>query len=270
MNCSETQKALPLYLDNAAATRAAHETHLRRCPACRAELAELRALKGDLALLSRPVAPQGLAVSINCALAIEAAVARQQTPRLAWTEVVNNWLRPRLMPYAVGSLASLILFFTLFSALHSSVTALRDWGYADQLAMARDYRHIYGVDFPGFDISQPITSEGLALLRQPVANESPTLNPKGALLSAMRSLEFGESDDEMMVVADIFSDGTASLSSVMQSPHDPRLLKDVERALRQNPAFVPADFDRRPSTMRVVLVVQSIDVRESNAMPEVR
>ena len=264
MNCPQAQQNLSLYLDGqmAAPQSAACEAHLRQCPVCRAEAEDLRALSRDLALLSRPAPPVGLVAQISRAVAIETAVAQHAAPRLSWQEYLAQWLRPRLLPYAVGSLASVMLFLLSFGALSSSMVALNDWDYTQRLAMARDYRRVYGIDFPGFDISQPVTPEGLAVLRQPVGGESPTLNPQGALLSAMRSLAFGADDDEMMVVADIFSDGSASLSGVMQPPRDPQMLKDVQRALRKNPAFVPATFDNRPATIRVVFVVQSVDVRE--------
>jgi hypothetical protein len=42
------------------------------------------------------------------------------------------------------------------------------------------------------------------------------------------------------------------------------MLDDFQHALRQSPAFVPASFDRRPQTMRVVFVIQKVDVRERN------
>ena len=57
----------------------------------------------------------------------------------------------------------------------------------------------------------------------------------------------------MIVVADVFSDGSASLVDVVQAPRDKRMLDDFESALRQDRAFVPASFDRRPDTMRVVI-----------------
>lgn len=264
MNCSETQPSLSLYLDGQmeAGAQAACETHLRRCPVCRAELADLRFLTRDLSLLARPVAPPDLAANINFTLAAEAAVKRQ-TPPLSWSEQIANWLRPRLLPYTVGSFASVMLFFSAFGALSSSLRALNDWDYTERLAVAREYQRIYGVDFPGYDIQQPVTPQGLALLRQPVTDQSPTLNPQGALLSVIRSLSFDDDTDEMMVVADIFSDGSAALTDVMTPPRDPRLLRDVQRALRQNPAFVPATYDGRPQTLRVVFVVQNLGVRDT-------
>ena len=68
----------------------------------------------------------------------------------------------------------------------------------------------------------------------------------------------------MMVVADVFSNGNASLADVVQAPRDRRMLADFESALRRDAAFVPASLDRRPDTMRVVFSVQKVDVRDRN------
>ena len=66
----------------------------------------------------------------------------------------------------------------------------------------------------------------------------------------------------MVVVADVYSNGVASLADVMQAPRDRRMLEEFEKALRQDAAFVPASLDRRPDTMRVVFSVQRVDVRD--------
>ena len=68
----------------------------------------------------------------------------------------------------------------------------------------------------------------------------------------------------MIVVTDVFSNGSASLADVVQAPKDKRMLDDFESALRQNAAFVPASMDRRPDTMRVVFAVQKVDVNDRN------
>ena len=68
----------------------------------------------------------------------------------------------------------------------------------------------------------------------------------------------------MVIVADVFLNGSASLANVMHAPRDRRMLQDFEQALRKNAAFVPAAMDRRPETMRVVFSVQRVDVRERN------
>jgi hypothetical protein len=68
----------------------------------------------------------------------------------------------------------------------------------------------------------------------------------------------------MLVVADVFSNGSASLVDVVHAPRDRKMLNDFQVALRRDAAFVPASMDRRPDTMRVVFAVQKVDVRERN------
>ena len=73
-----------------------------------------------------------------------------------------------------------------------------------------------------------------------------------------------KSRDEMVVVADVFSNGAASLTDVMHAPRDRRMLDDFQAALRNNAAFVPASIDGRPDTMRVVFSIQRVEVRDTN------
>jgi hypothetical protein len=68
----------------------------------------------------------------------------------------------------------------------------------------------------------------------------------------------------MVVVADVFSNGSASLAGVVQAPRDKQMLDEFERALRKDAAFVPASMDNRPETMRVVFAVQKVDVDDRN------
>jgi hypothetical protein len=192
---------------------------------------------------------------------IEAA-ARKQSPEPTFAQRISRFLEPRLFPYTVGSLASLILFVSMFSALRPHFIALRE--AADQSSAV-----IVVPGRPGFDITQPVTSENFAASRAPFAEQSPSLNPKGALALLTRSYAQPHPDehqysDDMIVVADVFSNGSASLAGVVHPPRNPRMLDEFELALRQDAAFVPASMDRRPDTMRVVFAVQKVDVRERN------
>jgi hypothetical protein len=122
-------------------------------------------------------------------------------------------------------------------------------------------------DVLAFDINKPISPESYVALRTPFNSESPSLNPRGALASLASQpdhLTGRGSDDDMVIVADVFLNGSASVADVMQAPRDRRMLEDFQQALRKNAAFVPAAMDRRPETMRVVFSVQRVDVRESN------
>jgi anti-sigma factor RsiW len=259
MTCEETQQAFSLYVDDRLAlpARAAFDQHLQQCPLCRAHLAEMQSLVRDLGAISRPALPVELESSITAALRIEAA-ARQKQPALSFSEQVMQWLQPRLMPYTVGAFASIIFFFVMFAALRSSLMAFRDW----DVAAKQSQDTVAFKPYSGYDITKPLSAESYAAGRAPFSVDSPSLNPHGALAAFTRTAQNSDEDDDMVIVADVFGNGNASLAGVMQAPRDPRMLDEFQDALRKNPAFVPASFDRRPQTMRVVFVIQKVDVRE--------
>lgn len=256
MNCQETNRLLSPYIDDAIAlpVRVAVDGHLNVCPVCRAELAELRLVSRSFRQLARPIPPPDLATSITDALMIEAA-ARKQAPTLSWQDRIAGWLEPRLMPYGVGSLASLLLFVSMFVALRPHFEALQRAARSNEAVFALQY-----------DINQPVSPADLSARRAPFGEQSPSLNPGGALvaLTSAQSLhpDAPEDEDDMIVVADVFSNGAASLADVVQAPKDRRMLSEFELALRQSAAFVPASLDRRPGSMRVVFSVHKVDVRD--------
>jgi hypothetical protein len=260
MLCEETKQSLSLYIDDCVSlpTRMAIDEHLDRCPVCRAEVAQLKSLTRQLSNLSQPVPPADLAFNITERLIIEAA-AQRQAPNPSWSHRIARFLQPRLMPYTIGSFASVILFALMFNALKPHFVALREAAEQNQtVLMLRTPTFVY-------DLNKPVTPEDFAASRAPYAEQSPSLNPGGALAALTRAYSrphpmSGEEPDDMIVVADVFSNGAASLADVVQPPRDKRMLDDFESALRQDAAFVPASLDRRPDTMRVVFAVQKVDV----------
>ena len=261
MTCEATRQSLSSYLDDSVSqpTRVAIDEHLDRCPVCRDEVAELRSLTRSLKMMTRPVPPVGLAETISDLLTIESAARR--APKPSWSRRVARFLEPRLMPYTVGSFASVILFFLMFTALRPHFVALREAALQNSpgLYMVRTVP-------PGYNLNEPVVQRAFALDRAPFGEQSPSLDPGGALAaltSAYAHPSYGDADD-MVVVTDVFKDGSASLADVVQAPRDRRMLDEFESALRQNAAFVPAALDRRPDTMRVVFTVQKVDVDDRN------
>jgi len=258
MTCEETTQLLSQFIDDVLSppVRVTVDGHLDRCPVCRAHAAELRSVSRSLRQIARPVAPAELASSITRALRIEAA-ARLQSPERSFQERLALWLEPRLMPYTVGSFASVVLFFSMFVALSPHFMALQQ--AARQMETVLVFRAS-----PGYDLNKPVTSEDFSARRAPFAEQSPSLNPGGALaaLTGSYAHNVNHAADDMIVVADVFSNGSASLADVVQAPRDRQMLADFESALRQSAAFVPASLDRRPDTMRVVFTVQKVDVRD--------
>jgi hypothetical protein len=259
MLCEETRQWFSSYIDDGLSlpTRIAVDEHFDRCPVCRAELSELRSLTRSLSGLSRPVPPTDLAATINDAILIESAARRQQ-PDPSFMSRVVRFIEPRLMPYTVGSFASVILFALMFAALRPHFVALREAAMQNSVII---------VD-TGFDLNRPVSPEDFAASRAPFAAQSPSLNPGGALAALTRTYagphQNSENSDDMIVVADVFSNGSASLADVVQAPRNRRMLDEFESALRRDAAFVPASMDRRPDTMRVVFAVQKVDVDNRN------
>ncbi len=262
MSCEETTKLLSQYIDDVLTlpVRATVDGHLDRCPVCRAEAADLRSLSRSLGYLARQEAPADLAAAINDALLIEAA-ARRQSPAPTFLQQAKLWLEPRLMPYSIGSLASVILFISMFAGLRPHFVALHEAARQNNASFLQANR--------GYDLNRPVTPEDFSASRAPFAGQSPSLNPDGALavLTSAYSQprrDLYEDADDMIVVADVFSNGAASLADVVQAPRNRRMLADFEVALRESAAFVPASLDRRPDTMRVVFTMQKVDVRETD------
>ncbi|MFL6210624.1 MAG: anti-sigma factor family protein [Pyrinomonadaceae bacterium] len=251
MNCAETQKSFSAYLDGRlpGGVRTLVGVHLEQCPVCRLQLAETRAIVCGLGQLERPQPPANLTAAISDALMIERAARRQQ-PQLSLWEIVANWVRPRVMPYTVGALTSILLFMAVTSALRPHMGLLRDLAQANR--EASDNALIVVVHVPG----QPTDMQGLM----------PSLNPNGALAKLVRTPSAGSADDDdMAIVADVFSNGNASLAEVVQTPRNRQMLYEVEAALRQTPAFVPAALDQRPQTMRVVLSLSKVNVQDHSS-----
>lgn len=257
-SCEETRQSLSSYIDDCVSlpARVAINDHLNRCPVCRAEIADLRSLTRSLSSMTRPKTPAGLADSITDLLTIESAARQAIKP--SFPVRVARFLEPRVMPYTVGSFASVILFFLMFTALRPHFVALREAALSNNTSNS-DIMPRYQ---PGYNIYQPVSRQDFADSRAPFGEQSPSLDPGGALAALTRAYSqprthqyVGADADGMVVVTNVFSNGAASLADVVQPPKDKRMLAKFESALRQNAAFVPAAYDRRPDTMRVVITL---------------
>ena len=263
MGCKETTQLLSQYIDDVLplTARVSVDVHLDKCPVCRAHAAELRKISRSIRNLHRPAVPADLASSITDALMIEAA-ARRQIPEPSVRERMMLWLEPRIMPYGVSSFASIVLFVSMFAAFRPHFVALQDAARQTSTLQAFHANARY-------DLNQPVTPEDYSAGRAPFGAQSPSLDPGGALAALTGSYAHPHRDvyqqaDDMVVVADVFSNGSAALADVVQAPRDRQMLADFEVALRQSAAFVPASWDRRPDTMRVVFTVQKVDVNDNS------
>src|SRR5262245_47349119 len=204
MSCEETRQSLSLYVDDCVSlpTRVAIDEQLDRCPVCRAEVAGLRSLTRSLSLMTRPKPPLYLAETISDLLTIEAA-ARRQAPPPSLGRRIARFLEPRLMPYTVGSFASVIMFTLMFAALRPHFIALREAALQNSsgVFVLRAYQ-------PGYDLYKPVSGQDFAASRAPFAEQSPSLDPGGALAALTRAYahpSYNGDADDMIVVTDVFS-----------------------------------------------------------------
>jgi hypothetical protein len=153
---------------------------------------------------------------------------------------MRDWLQLRLMPYSVGAVASVVIGLSFLSLLFSG--GLRSGpfsdtaGNGDPSVLLASNRHTYNDD-----VSQsPILQSDYARGRLAFASESPSVNPQGALIALTRSLcHGGMKNDEMVVVADVFSNGLAQIAEVVEPSRDRRAVGELEKALDSDPSYAP-------------------------------
>lgn len=277
MKCENLQFNLSIYLDNCLIEdeRAVVDEHLAQCPLCRQKLADFQALRANLRGLSRPEMPNDLLVSLRNHVA-EATEKNHPKFGLLKTETFHEWLQMRLMPYAVGTAASLIFGFTLLWVLLSAARIpeqdieLAKYQLPKQSSVLLANTNLNGTSSENnFDLNPA----DYAAERLSVSGESPSLNPHGALVALTKSLVRGNmKDDEVVIVADVFGNGLAQIAEVVEPSSDIQAVAKLERALKNDPdyaPFVPASFDKRSETVRVILKINRVDI-QTNLKPKSR
>ena len=225
------------------------DRHLSICPLCRQERDDIRNLVRGLKMMTRPAIPTAALHSLRNAVAEKAAAG----VRSFWlAEDLRPWTT-WLMPSSVGTLASVLFAFAFLTTLFLGPIEKpqSNIALANRKPIAGSYLSA--------------ASRGYAGQRRDVSNESPSLNPEGALVALTNSLVRGGDmkDSEVVVVADVFGNGLAKIDEVIEPSRDSRAVDELDRALRSDPAyapFVPADLDQRPQSMKVILKIQSVRV----------
>lgn len=274
MSCKDLQEAIAFYAAGDTLeenVRARLDEHLPACPLCRARLAEFQTLQNDLRVLSRPQIPADLLNSVRNAVAVEIKTA-QKTQPFIYSESFRRWLQFRFMPYAVGTVASLILTFSLLLNLLSTRNVTIENNLANVESRSSSTQILLATNSNPLLDELRITPSEYAAMRLPVANESPSVNPAGALVALTKSIVRGKMrDDEVVVVADVFGNGVARISEVVEAPSNESDMEALENALQQDPnqaAFLPARLDKRSDVVRVVLKIQRVDVVEQVNTPK--
>jgi len=265
MKCSEIKLDLPLYADGSLSElqAVAVAAHLDICPVCRAVNAEFVEMRSALAHMRRPDAPLYLNAHLKAAAASERRAIRSSW--IPFPADVREWLTHAVMPYSVGAAVSVVVGIGLLFVLGSSVVRNSQFasggiGPAESGVMLAQDRDPWAE--PTIDGVSPVA---FAKARLDVAGESPSVNPKGALVALTRSFVRGSmKDDEVVVVADVFSDGLAQIQEVVEPSRDSRAVDELQKAFDSDPSlapFVPAKLENRPASVRVVLRFQRVDVK---------
>jgi hypothetical protein len=256
-----------MYLDDCLndRERAIVEEHLAQCPLCRQKLDDFQSLRQSLRVLPRPELPSDLLKSMRSRVAQQVEIG-QQKPSFVFSENFTEWLQMRLMPYSVGTALSLLFGLSLLWMMLSAVNFREknvELAKYEPVAKSSVMMANANLQIPGkeFDLS----ALDYAATRVSVSGDSPSLNPQGALVALTRSIVRGKmKDDEVVVVADVFGDGLAQIAEVVEPSSDRQAVRELEKALKNDPnfaPFVPATFDKRSDTVRVILKINRVDIQ---------
>lgn len=260
--CEELQFDLPRYFDGSLTTdeRSSIDAHLPECPLCRQKLSEFEDVLGGLRSMPRLSAPDDLVGSIRASIAANLSPV-STSPVFHLIDRRRSWTDIWLMPYSVGSIATLVLGFVMLSLILSTPSP--------QTAYSSSYNRL---ETPIFLPNLNDLSPGeYANTRLAISAESPSINPRGALVALTRSLVRGEmDDDEVVVVADVFGNGLAQIAEVVEPSHDRRAVEQLQKALESDPSFapfVPANMDQRSENIRVIFKIQNVNVKTYSDRP---
>ncbi len=266
MKCKDIQSDLALYGEDVLSPdiASAIESHFESCPVCRAKNAANREIRNDLRFARRPQMPDALARSLRTAVSNEIRTGRRS---VSWASTeIGEWFQMRLMPYAVGVLASIVVGLSVLTIMFSNTRPAGD-EMAGSRPAGSDTSILLASNRGPFSPSVPdqvIYPAEYAKTRTDVSSESPSLNPQGALVAMTGSfVRRNMSEDGVVVVADVFSDGFAQIREVVDPSSDRKAISDLEKALEAdlgNAPFLPASLDNRSDSVRVVLRFQSVDV----------
>jgi hypothetical protein len=267
MKCEDLQFNLPLYAEEILTDdeRRLADAHLSVCPVCRVKLTELKTLQNDLRGLSAVQVPADLLYKVKNSVSVELRRNERRTSLFSST-VFRHWLQYKLMPYSVGTVASVLITFSFLLIMLSTKEATEKGVEKARLETSRPV-----IMASNANPKMPDVSYGgeYGLNDLPVGYELPSVNPTGALVALTKSIVRGKmKDEEVVVVADVFGNGIAKIAEVVEPPHDERAMQNLENALNKNDSsapFVPASKDKRADVVRVIFKIQRVDVVDKTA-----
>lgn len=269
MKCSDLQSNLALYADGLLddIENSVLGGHLDACPLCRQRAADYRDMRAALRQMRRPEISVALKNSIKREVRTELRIEKHSLVPVS--SGIREWLQMRVMPYGVGVAASLLVAMTFTTMMFSGMLKPGNVPIAMQGRDPSVMLAANNTPFKDQDTSL-ISPSDYAKTRLGLGNESPSVNPQGALIALTKSLvRGGMKDDEVVVVADVFDNGLAQIAEVVEPSRDRKALGELEKALDSDPTyapFIPSTLENRPQSVRVILKFQSVDVRTNSKL----
>lgn len=267
MFCENLHFNLSLYSDDVlnAEERVVLDEHLTQCPLCRQKLTDFQSLRNNLRVLPRVAFSNELLNKVRKSVAEELYTVETK-PIFIFSDNVQNWLQMRLMPYTVGTVASLVLGFSLLWTLLSGFP--RSWQNGEYVTNDKSMILLANVN-PKGNSGDVVAIDEFPELDIKISNAAPSINPSGALIALTKSFVRGDmKDDEVVIVADVFGNGLARIAEVVEPTNDWKTVNELEDALENDPdfaPFVPAKVDHRSETVRVIFKIQHVEVSTKKA-----
>lgn len=264
MKCKDLQFILPLYPDNVLSEEEqnAAAVHMDSCPVCRQKLVDLLEIRNGFRSIAKPQFSMAAmqALKRNVASRLETSAGKQMFQNVGDR---RRWVDVWLMPFAVGSVSSLVIGFTLLWVIISNEIQPRASRGGGETSVANTTL-LYPYSPPSVPVVTDLNPFDYASSRSAWSQESPSINPRGSLVVlTSRLIDEVRDDDEVTVVADVYGNGSASIAEVVEPSSDSEAVNELQRALESDQsaaAFVPASYDQRTEPMRVVLKIQSVSV----------
>lgn len=263
MKCRDLQFILPLYSDDVLSEEelSLAENHLDSCPVCRQKLVDFQDIRNGLRGVAKPAFSLAEMTELKRKVAtrLEVVSGRQMFQNVGDR---RRWVDVWLMPFAVGSLSTLVIGFSLLWVIISNEIRPKA-GRDSDTATNTTIVYPYSTD-PVVLVDSDLNPFEYASSRSAWSHESPSINPNGPLVALTRDLmKEIKDDDELTVVADVYGNGSASITEVVEPSSDGRAVDELQRALGSDSsaaAFVPASYDHRVEPMRVVFKIQTVSV----------
>jgi len=260
MNCENLKFDLSIYSDDILSEqeRAGVELHLATCPLCRQKREDYLALSRSLRALKRPAISPELLNKVRAAVAGEVQT-NETGPIVILSDGVQNWFKMRFMPYSLGTAAALLLGISFLWTILAGDFSQNVNNIASYQANSNQ-----PVILANANPKESFSNDGLPPSVLAISDAKPSVNPSGALIAVSNSLMRGKmKDDEVVVVADVFSNGLAQIAEVVEPTNNWNTVNELEKALDSDPdyaPFVPSRNDRRSDTVRVIFKIQRVDV----------